>query len=511
MLTLKEAKALDLNAQALGATAEQMMEAAGKAVADAALAEFPKAKKILVFCGAGNNGGDGFVAARYLKEAGKKVEAVLAQLPEEIRTAESRRNFKKMYGTGVKFSVFSGRWSDSQTLRLQDSKTQDLIIDALLGFGASGELKEPYKSCVAAINKSGAPVIAVDVPTGLGTAGAIKPKVTVTFHDEKEGMKGKSGKIIISDIGVPSEARDFVGAGDLKVFYPIPRQDSHKGDNGVVLVVGGGPYTGAPALAGMAAYRTGADIVYLAVPERIWQVVAGYSPNFIVHPLSGDAIRPEHVSEILALSRKCTAVVIGNGAGGDEKTIDALAESLLKIEMPVVVDANGITALKLLSERTKNEERGIKNKTIVATPHAGEFERLTGEALPADMAVRAKTVKNWAGKLGITLLVKGQIDIISDGTRVKLNKIHNAGMTVGGTGDVLAGIAGELLAKGVEPFYAAALAAYTNGSAGNLAFEEKWYSLLATDVVEKIPEALRNALEQAPEFERMQFKIAQSE
>ncbi len=481
MLTLKEAKALDLNAQALGITAEQMMEKAGKAVADAALSDFPKVKKILVFCGAGNNGGDGFVAARHLAKSGRKIDVVLAAAPEQIRTPESRRNFEKMYGAGVKFS----HW------RIGAKIDCDLIIDALLGFGAIGELKEPYKSCAAAINKSGAPVIAVDVPTGLGTAGAIKPKITVTFHDEKEGMNGKSGKIIVADIGVPAEARDFVGAGDLKVFYPIPRQDSRKGDNGVVLVVGGGPYTGAPALAGMAAYRTGADIVYLAVPERIWQIIAGYSPNFIVHALSGDVIRPEHVNDIAALSKKCNAVVIGNGAGSDELTVNALAECIRKIEKPMVVDAEGITALALLSKHVKN----TKNKTIVATPHAGEFERLTSERLPADVNARAKVVKKWAAKLGITLLVKGQVDVISDGNRVKFNKIHNAGMTVGGTGDVLAGIAGELLAKGVEPFYAAALAAYLNGSAGNLAFMEKWYSLLATDVVEKIPEALRDTLE----------------
>ncbi|MDD5503462.1 MAG: NAD(P)H-hydrate dehydratase, partial [Candidatus Thermoplasmatota archaeon] len=282
----------------------------------------------------------------------------------------------------------------------------------------------------------------------------------------------------------PAEARDFVGTGDLKVFYPIPKSDSHKGDNGVVLVVGGGPYTGAPALAGMAAYRTGADIVYLAVPERIWQVVAGYSSNFIVNSLSGDAIRPEHVSEIVALSKKCTAVVLGNGAGSDELTIKALAECIKKINKPMVVDAEGITAL---SKMKKSEFAG---KTIVATPHAGEFERLTGEKLPADTAARAKIVKKWAEKLGIVLLVKGPVDVISDGKRIKLNKVHNAGMTVGGTGDVLAGITGELLAKCVEPFYAGALAAYLNGSAGNLAFAEKSYSLLATDIIEKLPEAL---------------------
>ncbi|MDD5503454.1 MAG: NAD(P)H-hydrate epimerase, partial [Candidatus Thermoplasmatota archaeon] len=234
MLTLKEARALDLNAQSLGKTAEEMMETAGNAVAEVALKEFPKAKKILIFCGAGNNGGDGFMAARHLKKEGKNVEVILAEAPEKIRTAESRRNFEKMYGAGVKFSEFDAK-------KKYDC---DLMIDALLGFGTVGELKEPYKSYVLAMNKSGIPILAVDIPTGLGNAGAIKPKATVTFHGEKEGMKGKSGKIVIADIGIPAEARDFVGTGDLKVFYPIPKSDSHKGDNGVVLVVGGGPYTG---------------------------------------------------------------------------------------------------------------------------------------------------------------------------------------------------------------------------------------------------------------------------
>lgn len=475
MLTLKEARALDINAQSLGKTAEEMMETAGKAIAEVALKEFSKAKRILVFCGAGNNGGDGFVSARCLEGAGKNVEIVLVESPEKIRTAESRMNFEKMYGAGVKFSEFNPN-------RKYDC---DLIIDALLGFGAVGELKAPYKSCVSKINQSGTPVLAVDIPTGLGTKDAVKPKITVTFHDEKEGMKGKSGKIIIADIGVPAEARGFVGPGDLKVFYLIPKADSHKGDNGVVLAVGGGPYTGAPALAGMAAYRAGADIVYLAVPERIWQVIASYSPNLIVNSLSGDAIRPQHVPEILALSKKCTAVVLGNGAGSNELTIKALAECIRRIDVPMVVDAEGITALA----RMKKSE--FKGKMIVATPHAGEFERLTGEKLSSDLKLRAQAVKKWAGKLGITLLVKGPIDIISDGLRIKFNKVHNAGMTVGGTGDVLAGIVGELLAKGIEPFYAGAIAAYLNGSAGNLAFAEKSYSLLATDIIEKLPEALK--------------------
>lgn len=473
MITFSEAKALDINAQTLGTTAEQMMERAGKAVADAALRHFPDVRKILVFCGSGNNGGDGFVAARYLAEKGKDVNVVLLEAPAKIRTEESKNNFERLRKTGVKISEWEGKIPKC-----------DIVLDALLGIGVSGKLKEPYRSCVAAVNKSRIPVISIDVPSGLGSDMYVKPDITVTFHDEKEGMKGRSGKIIVADIGIPAEAQECVGTGDLKVFYPLPKQDSHKGENGIVLVVGGGPYTGAPALVAFAAYRTGVDVSHLAVPEKIWQVVAGFSPNFIVSPLEGDVIAPAHVKNIVGLSKKCNAVVLGNGAGADERTIDALAECIKCIDKPMVIDADGIKALA-------NVRYDLSGKVVVATPHAGEFLKLTGEKLPDDTEGRRQMVREWSEKLGITILLKGPVDIISDGARTKMNRIHNQGMTVGGTGDVLAGIVGALLSKGVEPFYAAALGAYINGFAGDLAFEEKWFSLLATDIIEKIPDVLK--------------------
>ncbi|MEW6070118.1 MAG: NAD(P)H-hydrate dehydratase [Candidatus Thermoplasmatota archaeon] len=480
MLTYKDVLALDKNSAYWHVPQAQLMENAGRAVAVITLRYVEKlGRNIFVVCGLGNNGGDGFVAARYLRENDCKVKVALLGKPEEIKTEITKVNYERVKGIVATFERVN---------LVKELEKANIVIDAMLGVGVVGVLKEPYLSAVKLINKYKAKtkfVIAVDVPTGLGTKHAIVPNVTVTFHDLKEGMNRKnSGRIIVKDIGIPKEAEKCIGPGEL-VYYPKPEKDSKKGDNGIVLVIGGGPYTGAPALAALAAYRTGVDLVHLAVPSSIYQIIASFSPNFIVHPIGNKILNLEAVPAIMELTKKVDSVLIGPGLGNEEQTKQAIKELVRKIALPLVIDASAFDAINL---------KDIKSKNGVVTPHAGEFKKLTNLRLPKTTEARVPIVEKIANKTKMTILLKANIDIISDGKRTKLNYTGNEAMTVGGTGDVLAGIIAALLAKKVEPFRAACMGAFINGYAGDKVFKEKSYSLLATDIIEKIPEVLREFL-----------------
>jgi hydroxyethylthiazole kinase-like uncharacterized protein yjeF len=439
-------------------------------------------KNILILCGAGNNGGDGCVAARYLA-ADYPVSVFL--VGTEMKTEIASKNLQKLKSLAVK--IYSSL-EDIDTLL----KTNDIIIDALLGTGLSGDLREPYATLVKKINASTHKnIISVDVPTGLRTPLSVTPQFTVTFHDVKEGMNEKnSGKIHIVDIGIPQEAVTYVGPGELSVYYPRPLKKSHKGDNGIVLIIGGGPYIGAPALSGLAALRTGVDLVYIATPKRSWKSIAAFSPNFIVKDLTSDILTQKDAPLIEDLLQKCTGVILGPGLGDEKETEDAILPLVTRIiqeKKPLVIDAD---AIKPIGEHIEV----LQNSMTVVTPHVGEFKKLTGIALSQDLDVRVNTVQEWAGKIGITIFLKGFIDVLSNGKNVKFNNVHNEAMTVGGTGDVLAGIIGALLSKGVEPFNAVRIAAFLNGAAGNQAFQKKSYGLLSTDVIEEIPSVLKKYL-----------------
>jgi hydroxyethylthiazole kinase-like uncharacterized protein yjeF len=474
MLPYSEFRILDINAESLGVPTSLLMENAGGAVAKTVSERFGVHKRILVLCGTGNNGGDGFVAARHLR-GDNKVSVLLARPAAEIKTDISKVAFQS-----VKDLVIG-----NASLDLSDF---DVIVDALLGTGVKGHLSEPYSSLIDRINHSSRPVVAVDVPSGFGADKSVRPTVTVTFHDAKEGMtKDNSGEIVIVDIGIPPDAAKYVGPGEF-VHYPIPSPDSHKGMNGRVLIVGGGPYTGAPALAGLGAYRIKVDLVRIATPARSYLPVAGYSPNFIVHELSGDVLTDSDVPAVIDLIRSVDAVLIGPGLGSAEETLLAIRKIVKACDKPLVIDADAITAV--------SQDRSVlEGKVGVVTPHAGEFTTLSGGKLPAGYEQRRKPAMDLADTIGFTVLLKGRIDVIADAHRSKLNRTGNAGMSVGGTGDVLAGQVVGLLARGVAPYDAARIAAYVNGAAGDLAYETLGFSLLATDVIDRIPLVLKQQLD----------------
>jgi len=483
MLPASEIRVLDINSEYRGVPASTLMEKAGKGVAEFISNDIKEIKeRILVLCGEGNNGGDGFVAARYLS-AKFRVSLLLIGKESDIKTKISQSNFQKLKKTAV--NLFE---EDSLNKIDEFISKNDIIIDAMLGIGLSGSLREPYATIVEKINKtSNKKIIAVDVPTGLGSNIAVKPHYTITFHDTKIGMNvNNCGEIKVVDIGVPEKAINYVGPGEFVTYYPVPLKHSHKGDNGRVLIIGGGPYTGAPALSGMAALRTGCDLVFIATPKKSSATIADYSPNLIVKELSGDTMITEDIEILDDLIKKCDSVVIGPGLGKNPETERAAIEVIKRInerKIPAVIDADGILPLA-------NYSNELYNSPTVVTPHAGEFETLTGLKISENIDERLSVVKHWTNKIGISVFLKGHVDILTDGQRAKFNDIHNQAMTVGGTGDVLAGIIGSLLSKGVDPYNSIRMAAFINGCAGNKVFETKSYGLLPTDIIEEIPNIL---------------------
>ncbi|OYR61653.1 NAD(P)H-hydrate dehydratase, partial [Halorubrum ezzemoulense] len=270
----------------------------------------------------------------------------------------------------------------------------------------------------------------------------------------------------------------FTGPGDLLGLDRDP--DSHKGDNGEVLVVGGGPYTGAPTLSAMAALRAGADLVRVACPESVAGAVQGFSPSLIVRALPGDRVGPAHVDRVASLAAESDVTVLGPGLGGGDGAREFVREFLTGYDGRGVVDAD---ALRVVPEVDTDAD-------LICTPHQGELVDMGGERA-SDPDERAELVDEFAGGLGHTLLVKGAVDVVADGDETRLNRTGNPGMTVGGTGDVLAGTVGALAAV-TEPFRAAAVGAYAVGRAGDAAAEANGAGLVATDLPDRLPEAMRD-------------------
>ena len=470
----EEVKVLDTNASYLGVRTINLMENAGAAVAKYVLSISKPGSKVAVVCGKGNNGGDGFVAARHLARQ-IQTDLFLIEPEEKVGSDIARMNLE----------------SARECLRPLPhlvTRNYDILVDAMLGIGLQGSPRSPYPRYIKELNDSSKTTVSIDVPSGWPSDIRVEPDATVTFHAPKVGMDRKnSGKIVVADIGIPPDAETYCGPGDF-VLLPRRRKDAHKGDSGRVLVIGGGPYTGAPAFTGMAAMRSGVDLTYIATPEASATPVAIYSPNYIVRALEGEILREDHVKELLQFSRGMDVVAIGPGLGNAPETTSAIQTIIRSVEKPLVIDADAIGACGA-------KPQILKKRSGVLTPHAGEFKKLTGKTLPKDDLERRKVmVREAASRLKMTILLKGPVDVISDGSYVKLNRIHNDAMTVGGTGDVLTGVVAGLVAQKATPFAAARIGAFTAGLAGDLAFEEKSYGLLATDVIEKIPFVLRRYL-----------------
>jgi ADP-dependent NAD(P)H-hydrate dehydratase / NAD(P)H-hydrate epimerase len=482
----RETRVIEANAVALGVSIETLMENAGRAVAEEAARHLPAPTDgVAVIAGTGNNGGDGFAAVHYLKQWGYSPDLWLLAPPGEIRSSPARRCYERIAPTTrVRVGV----------PRPQDLAGYALLIDAMLGTGQRGEPRPPARDAVLALAGGGVPILSIDEPTGVGSPIAVHPRWTVALESVKEGMTPENcGEIVVRPIGIPPAAVHETGPG-VFLFYPFPDSSSRSPRSGRVLVIGGGPYAGAPALAGLAIIRAGAERAIIAAPQPAAGHIQSYSPNLIVQPVGTDHFQPPDVSTLLRLVEHLhvDALVVGMGVGDSPESAAAMLDLVGKLRsrpLPLVVDADALGALATASASSEHKA------SWVATPNRHEFDARfmdLRESLPESRLDAARRV---AMERGLVLLAKDEVDFLTDGQRAYINRHHHPAMTVGGTGDVLAGVVGSLLARGVDGLDAARLASYWVGEAGLRAFSTRSWGLLATDVIDELPAALRDGLQ----------------
>jgi NAD(P)H-hydrate epimerase len=486
-ISSRQMRALEINAEYYGVSLLQLMENAGRDIAVEVVSRFPATSRVVIFCGLGGNGGDGFVTARHLCSLGYKVTVVLAGRSEDIRHEAALRNWKALLPLNQIISIIEV--PDSSIIPVVEA---DVIVDSLLGTGTKGKLKPPIAQLVECINNLTAFKIAVDTPSGIDSdtgevlGSAVKSNLTVTFHAPKIGLgiaKKHVGELLVKDIGLPKQLENYAGPGDVLSVGKRRSLQAHKGDFGRLLVIGGSEvYSGAPSLVSLAALRTGVDIVYTAAPEKTSQAISSLSPDLITIKLEGKHLKPRNLDKLKPYIETVDAVALGPGLGLASETIEFVklcVDSVENAGKSLLLDADGLKAFAEFKRRLK--------VPFVLTPHAGEYTILTRSKLSDNMEKNVSEVRGTAAGLNGVILLKGQVDIICSADQTKLNFTGNPGMTVGGTGDVLSGIVSGLLAQRVAMFEAAVAGAFVNGAAGDFAYNEVGYHMLASDIIEWIP------------------------
>jgi NAD(P)H-hydrate epimerase len=486
-----------------------LMERAGRGAAAALLAALPerglrpRGLRVSIVCGKGGNGGDGFVVARHLERAGARPDVYLAAPPEDL-AGDTAAKYREMRRAGIGCRVVEHPDAIARALA-----RSDVVVDALLGTGARGAPSTLVAGLIEAINSSGRPVVALDVPSGLpadgeGPAGpVVRAWLTTTFAGLKVGLVSGAGvelagRVVVIEIGVPADelGRDvatfLVERADIAPLFPPRRRDAHKGSYGHLLVVAGSVgKTGAAALCARGAMRAGAGLVTVATAASAQPVVAALILEAMSEPLPETDARSVALKArdaIVELAGSRDAVAIGPGLGLDEQT-RRLARTLVReVPRPMVVDADALTALV----DHLDDLRGAAAPRCL-TPHPGEMARLRGVPVAEVQRDRVGVARAFAVEHGAHVCLKGSRTVIAspDG-RVLVNPTGNPGMASGGTGDVLTGILGAFLARGLPAAQATAAAVYLHGLAGDLAAgrvgEE---ALIASDVVEALGEAFR--------------------
>ena len=490
----EEMAAIERNAEYLGVSRLLLMENAGRAVASEILRRQRGSPSVVIFAGLGGNGGDGFVAARHLARRAVAVHLVVVGDPAAIRNEAAAANWRILQR--MRHSIRTYIVRDASDL---PSVQGSVVVDALLGTGARGAPRPPISQVLRVMNEMQGMKVAVDLPTGIHpdtgeptTEYAFKADLTVTFHRPKLGLvrnKDHVGRLVVADIGIPPEAELYVGPGDvMRAIQPRPPY-THKGDFGHLLVVGGSHrYVGAPILASLGALRSGVDLVYLAAPRHVLDAATSQIPDLLPIPLRGKVLGGDDLPVIEEALARVEAVLVGPGLGDQTETLDTVAQ-ILKMtgshRKPVIIDAD---ALKVITRAAK------LGATTVITPHAGEFQRIAGHEVEEALSDRARQVHELARAIKCVVLLKGPVDVIATPTEVRLNWTGTPAMSVGGSGDVLAGLIAGFLAQGVGSFLAACAGAFINGAAGLLAYQEKGTGLIASDLAHYIPRILANPM-----------------
>ncbi|MBQ6813621.1 MAG: NAD(P)H-hydrate dehydratase [Methanobrevibacter sp.] len=517
--------ATDYNCEYLGLSRLCLMENAGKSLSDevAKLSTYKYSKpvKVVVFTGSGGNGGDGFVAARHLLNRGFEVQVYALNSADEIKSDDALANLEillNMVPTISRLRVdFIRDSADLDKISL-DSNEEYIILDCLLGTGIKGKLREKVRKTVEIINQTNGLKVAVDAPSGLDPLTgeiydiSVDADYTVCFHKVKTGLRiageEKIGGLITCDIGIPLEAELFVEGGDL-LRLKNRSKDSHKGKNGKVLIVGGSrDYYGAPAISAKAAIACGADLVYIYTPKPSSIPIKSLSEDFIVRESKEDYLSLEDLDEILEMAEKVDAVLLGPGSAQEEETSKLFNVLSMKLNKPLVLDAD---ALKLVDYSLIS-----KKEDLIITPHYFEFKSLFKDQIPSELKgnldkiikvddrensdfikvnEKIDALQSITSSFKGSVILKGQYDFILNQNRIKINRTGNPGMTAGGTGDALAGIAVSLLSQDLDSWTSALLAPYINGKAGDLAFEAQGYGFGAQDLTQYLGAVMANLID----------------
>ena len=491
LLTADEMGQADRLAMQGGVLGLALMESAGRAVADEVSRGFPDARAVAVLCGPGNNGGDGFVAARHLLEKGYAVrlgfQGDRAKLPHDAAA------MAKLW-TGAVEPLAAGLLARA-----------DVVVDALFGAGLARPIEGGFATLIEALNKSGLPVIAVDVPSGIdGTTGAVRgvavrARATVTFFRRKPGhllLPGREacGEVSVADIGIPDSVlevikpRTFANEPALWLaHFPWPKAEGHKYARGHAVVVSGPAYsTGAARLAAEGALRAGTGLVTVASPQDALAVNAAQLTAIMVRPADG----AKELAGLLTDERK-NAVLIGPGVGGGERT-KAMVLAALASHAAVVLDADALTSFAPDAD-TLFKVIASRAAPVALTPHEGEFARLFGPPGEASKLERARAA---AQRSGAIVLLKGADTVVAapDG-RASINATSSPWLATAGTGDVLAGMVLGLLAQRMEAFEAVSAAVWLHGRAAQLFGP----GLIAEDLPKLLPSVLRELASNAAE------------
>lgn len=470
LLTNAQMRAADeFTIHELGVSSEELMRRAGEAIAEETerAAKIKNARSVLVVCGNGNNGGDGYVCARILHERGINVRVYAFDgnlSPDCFR--EKQRYFGE-YGGEI---------------------SADIVVDCIFGTGLARPVGGVYKEVIDKINGSGAYVIAADIPSGLnGDNGlimgtAVKAHLTVAIAEYKIGMLLNDGidicgKVIKKDIGIAADG-DYISAytdEDMKKFYPARRRNTHKGSYGTANIVAGSEqYRGAAALSVEAALRSGCGYVKLTSCTEVINCLAARFPQVIY----------QSVSDLSA-----EAVAVGMGCGRSEELYEAIKYLLENYEGKLIIDADG---LNVLSDYGKEILLGKRCKILI-TPHVKEFSRLTGRSVAEILQNPVSAAQNFAREYGITVLLKGAASVLADGDRTAINYRGNSALAKGGSGDMLSGLICGNAARGLPLFEAAVASNYVLGVAAEKASEEKTeYCAIAEDIMKFFPATLKN-------------------
>lgn len=508
IVTASEMREIDrLTSERYGVRSLTLMENAGSSVAEFVCERYPQALRIAIVCGKGNNGGDGFVAARKLHLAGKVVEVLLLANAKDLQ-GDAAEMFARLPIRAIKAET-------EEQVNQEFSRSfahADLFLDAILGTGFKPPLSPLYLTAIRSMNATQLPIVAIDVPSGCDSDSLhpqsgediVHAEAAVTFTAPKPVHV--FGDLIpdataVAAIGSPTEAiqsqlgLQVTTIPDFAKLLAERPLDSNKGMYGHALILAGSfGKAGASAMAGMACLRSGAGLVSVATPRSVLTSVASYAPELMTEPMreteAGTIANAalEHWDE---LTKKMTVLAIGPGLTQNSETVEFVREALRRTTIPAVVDADGLNAIAEKTEVLKQ----AKASTIV-TPHPGEMARLCATDVKTVQADRIGIARSFAKSRNTIVVLKGhKTVIVSPSGETWINCTGNPGMATGGTGDVLTGITAGLLAQRPrEPLLCAIAAVYMHGLAGDIACEHVGeISLMATDIIDLLPEAFRRA------------------